>query len=253
MAFNLCQRIYPDPYASTADQNDSISPASCRLLAVKEGHIGVHLGPIEPGQDPLVGNPPGACPPGHPALPHHHYEMPDREAYLHDNAAHLGTCKPLPDPVYHSNSGFHYDRVPYHLGMNTGWYDPSGRGPEVQYGRYCPQFLLLPLFASCPYMTMYADNTTIHRQHETMGRSHYINSQLPLCSQHIAGYAEPSGGHESVPGGYREVPCYRTMSPGTAVPPSVEGGAKHSADIPGTHADDTAQPSEPLVHEAADK
>jgi len=43
------------------------------------------------------------------------------------------------------------------------------------------------------------------------------------------------------------------MSPGTVVPPSIEGGTKHSADIPGTHPDDTAQPSKPLVHEAADK
>ena len=96
MAFNLRQRIYPNAYASTTDPMDSVSAASHRLLAAKEGHIAIRSGDMEAGQDPLVGNPPGAWPPGHPPLPHHHYEMKmDREAYLHDNCAQLGPHKPV--------------------------------------------------------------------------------------------------------------------------------------------------------------
>ena len=104
MAFNLHRKIYPDTYASAADPKDSISPASCRLLATKEGHISIRSGPMEAGQDPLVGNPPGARPPGHLPLPHRHYEMPmDREVYPHDNPARLHTHKPLPDSAYHDD------------------------------------------------------------------------------------------------------------------------------------------------------
>ena len=96
MAFNLHQRIYPNAYASTTDPMDSMSAASHRLLAAKEGHIAIHSGDMEAGQDPLVGNPPGAWPPGHPPLPRHHYEMKmDREAYLHANCAQLGPHKPV--------------------------------------------------------------------------------------------------------------------------------------------------------------
>ena len=105
-----------------ADPMDSMSAASRRLLAAEEGHIAVHLGDMEAGQDPLVGNPPGAWPLGHLPLPRHHYEMQmDREAYLHDNRAWLGPHEPLPDPVYHGDGRFNYDGVPYHPGLNTGW------------------------------------------------------------------------------------------------------------------------------------
>jgi len=253
MAFNLRQRIYPDPYTSTADEKDLMSPASCRLLSAKEGHIGVHLGPIEPGQDSLVGNPPGA--PGHPSLPHRHYEMPmDREGFLHNNPACRGIHKPLLDPVYNDNGQFNYDGVPYHLGINTGWYDPSGRAPDGQYSRYHPQYLLPPPFASCPYMNMYAnDNPTMHCQPGTMARGHYTNPQLPLHSQHLVGYAEPSGSHEPIPGAYREAQYLHAMPPGPVAASSVEGGANQSADLSGTHPDDIAQQSEPLIHDAAAK
>lgn len=37
-----------------------------------------------------------------------------------------------------------------------------------------------------------------------MGRGHYPNPQLPIHSHYMAGYAEPSGGHELVAGAYRE-------------------------------------------------
>jgi len=253
-AFNLRRRIYPDTYASVADPKDSISPASCRLLATEEGHIGVRSGPMEAGQDPLVGNPPGARPPGHLPLPHHHYEMPmDRAVYPHDNPARLRTHEPLPDLAYHDDGRFNYEGAPYHLGINSGWYDPSGRGPDVQYGRYHPRFLLLPPFASRPYMNMYAnDNPAIHQQPGTMGRGHYTNPHLPLRSQHMTGYAEPSGAHEPVPGAYREA-YLRQMSPGTAAPPSIEGAANHSVDILGTHPDNFVHPSKPPIHDAADK
>ena len=43
------------------------------------------------------------------------------------------------------------------------------------------------------------------------------------------------------------------MSPGTAAPPGIEGGTRYSTDIPGTHPDGIAQPSEPPTHDAADK
>ena len=83
---------------------DSVSPASCRLLAAEEGHIIVRSGDMEAGQDPLVGNPPGAHLPGHPPLPRHHYKMQvDREAYLHNNTAWLGPHEPLPGLVYHGD------------------------------------------------------------------------------------------------------------------------------------------------------
>ena len=245
MAFNLRRRIYPDAYASTADPMDSVSPASCRLLAAKEGHIAVRSGDMEAGHDSLVNNPPGTRLPGHLPLPRCHYKMQvEREAYLHNNPARR-PHEPLPDPVYHSNDQFNYDRVPYHPGINTGWYDPSGRGPDVQYGRYHPQYLLPPPFASRPYMNMYAnDNLTMHWQAGTMGRSHYTNPLL--CSQHMAGYAEPSGSHEPGLGAYPEAQYHCPMAPGTMAPPSVEGGAKHHADTPGTHSDGISQPSEPL-------
>ena len=254
-AFNLHRRIYPNAYASTADPMDSVSAASCRLLAAEEGHIAVHSGDMEAGQDPLVGNPPGAWPPGHLPLPRHHYEMQmDREAYLHDNCAWLGPHEPLPDPVYCGDGRFNYNGVPYHPGLNTGWYDPSGRGPDVQYGRYHPQYLLPPPFAPRPYMNMYAnDNPAMHQQPGTLACGPYTNPQPPLHSQHMAGYAEPSGGHEQSPGGYQEAQYYHPISPGTVAPPSIEGDATHRADIPGTHSDGMSQPSEPLVHDAADK
>ena len=87
-AFNLHQRIYPDAYASMADPMDSISPASCRLLAAEEGHVTICLGDMEAGKDPLVGNPPGTRLLGHLPLPRRHYEMQiEREAYLHNNPA----------------------------------------------------------------------------------------------------------------------------------------------------------------------
>ena len=92
---------------------------------------------------------------------------------------------------------------------------------------------------------MYAnDNLTMHRQAGTMGCSHYTN--LPLHSQHMVGYAEPSGSHEPGLGAYQEAQYHCPMAPGTMAPPSVEGGAKHHADTPGTHSDGISQPSEPL-------
>ena len=52
-------------------------------------------------------------------------------------------------------------------------------------------------------MNMYTnDNLAIHRQPGTMGRRHYTNPHLPLHSQHMTGYAEPSSAHEPIPGAY---------------------------------------------------
>ena len=250
MAFNRRQRVYPDAYASMADPMDTISPASYRLRAAEEGYIGIRPGPLDPGQDSIIGDPPGGRSSGHLPLPHRHYAtVMDKEAYVPDNPnpGRLATREPLPDLVYHGDGPFDYDGIPYHHGTN--WYGPSARGPDVQYGRYHP-----PPFASRPYMNMYAnDNPTIHWQPGSMGRGHYTNPQFPLRGQPMAGYAEPSSGHEVVLGAYREARDYRAMSPGTAAPPGVEGGTRYSADIPGTHPDGIAQPSEPPTHNAADK
>ena len=62
----------------------------------------------------------------------------------------------------------------------------------------------------------------------------------------MAGYAEPSGSHEPGPGTYQEAQYHQ--SPGTVAPPSIKGGAKHRADIPGTRLDGMSQPSEPKAH-----
>lgn len=101
-------------------------------------------------------------------------------------------------------------------------------------------------------MNIYAnDNPTMLQQPGTMGCGHYTNP--PLHSQHMAGYAEPSSGHQPGPGAHQEAQYHCPMSPGTVAPPSVEGGAKHHADIPGTHSDGTSQPSEHLDRDAADR
>lgn len=84
-------------------------------------------------------------------------------------------------------------------------------------------------------MNMYVnDNPAIHQQPGMMEHGHYTNPQLPLSSQHMAGYAGPGDGHEPVPGAYQEAQYYHKISPGTAAPPSVKGAANHSVDIPAT-------------------
>ena len=245
MAFNRRRRVYPDAYASMVDPMDTISPASYRLRSAEEGYIGIRPGPLDPGQDSIIGDPPGGRPSGHPPL-HHYATAMDREAYVPDNPnpGWLATREPLPDPVYHDDGRFDYDGIPYRRGTN--WYGPSARGPDAHYGRYHP-----PPFASRPYMNMYAnDNPTIHRPPGSMGRGPYTNTQFPLRGQPMAGYAEPSSGQDVVLGAYREARDYHAMSPDTATPPGVEGGTRYSADIPDTHPDDIAQPFEPPPHDA---
>ena len=56
-----------------ADPMDTISPASYRLQAAEEGYIGIRPGPLDPGQDSIIGDPPGGCSSDHLPLPHRHY------------------------------------------------------------------------------------------------------------------------------------------------------------------------------------
>ena len=185
-AFNLSRRIYPlDSDVSLA----SVSPASGKLLAAEEGHIGASSGDGEMMLDSPVGDDLHLGQ-AHPPLPRRQYELPlSRDQ---DQPAH----GPLPDRIYSGDAQFGHEGIPFHLSsINPGWYDPLARGPEVRYGPYHPQFILPPPFASRQYAG-YANDPTIHLQSGAMERGHYANMPLPFHGPHTAEYVSPNGGRE---------------------------------------------------------
>ena len=199
-AFNLRQRQYPlVSDVSMAEPMAAISPASGKLLAAKEGHVG------ETRLDPPVGEHPrelhlGQVPPH---LPRLSYELPVNRNQ--DQPVH----GPLPNRMYSGDARYGHEAIPFHLaGINPGWYDPLGRGPDVRYSPYHPQFILPPPFAARQYAN-YPNDPTIHLQPSAMGRGHYANVPPPFHSPLATEYVSPNGGHE--PPAYRHAHLYDPM------------------------------------------
>jgi len=114
-----------------------------------------------------------------------------------------------------------------HLGaINTGWYDPLGRGAEVRYSPYHPQYILPPPFAPRQY-TSYANDPTIHLQPNAMGRGHYTNAPPPFHGPHATEYDNPNGDHESP--AYQHAHLYDPMSSNAAAVGPSQESTKHSA------------------------
>ena len=111
-----------------AEPMASISPASGKLLAAEEGHVGVSATVGETRLDPPVGEHPRELYLGqaHPPLPHHPYEVPlNRD---HDQPVH----GPVTDRMYNGDARYGHEGIPFHLAsINTSWYDPLARGPEA--------------------------------------------------------------------------------------------------------------------------
>jgi len=223
-AFNLRRRVYPlDRDVSMAEPTTSISPASGKLLAAEEGHIGVLSGVGETRLDPPVGEHPRELHLGQvrPPPPRHPYELGlNRD---HDQPIH----GPLPDRMYSGDARYGHEGILFHLaGIKAGWYDPPGlgRGPEARYGPYHSQYILPPPFASHQYAG-YANDPPIHLQH-AMGRGHYANAPPPF-HPHAAEYANPNGGRE--PPAYRHAHVYDPMPSNAGVGAGTQEGANHSA------------------------
>jgi len=276
------RRIYQDADTSTAKLPVTISPASGRLLASEEGHIGIHrvdketpLLPVgnpteapasavllaaEEGRDGIrsedrvtppdlsIGNPMAPSQARAPlagAMPHRPYEMLT-------SRDHTQLCPhgPFPEAMYRGDARL-YESMPYHLGPNPSWYNPPSRGPDVHYRPYHP-FILPPPFAS-HYAAMYGNDKsysdpTLHARPGTFGRGHYANIPPPFRAQHANEYAEPSGSHERPPGAYRE--HHYLTSSGADPGPSTRDGANHSAKP--TEGDTNAEPFDQHAREIAD-
>ncbi|KAI5985808.1 hypothetical protein EDC04DRAFT_2913640 [Pisolithus marmoratus] len=215
----------------------SLSTAS-RLVAAEEGYIGGSSGDGEMATD----SPAGECPgePNHSQthlpLPRYHYDMTmsrDQDQPMHLNS----------DRMYHGDDQFGYEGIPYPLGINSRWYDPSARGSDVCYGPYHPQYILPPPFATHHYLG-YTNNPIIHWQPPTRGPAHYTNAPLPFHSVHNADYANPSGGCELPAGPYRHAEVYGPKQPDAAAFPDTRGGTEHSMGTTVTSLSVTPDPSD---------
>ena len=176
-AFNLRRRVYPlDFNASMAEPTVAMSPASGRLLAAEEGHIGVYSGDEVMKLDPPVGK----------HLRELHLGQAHRPLPRHQEMS-------LPSRIYSGDAQFGHEGVLLHLGtINTGWYDPLGRGAEVRYSPYHPQYILPLPFAPRQY-TSYANDLMIHLQPNAMGHGHYANAPPPFHGPHATEYDNPNG------------------------------------------------------------
>ena len=222
-----------------AEPMASVSPASGKLLAAEEGHISISSGDGKMVLDPPVGEHPGELHLGQARspLPCHQYELPlsrDQDQPMHE---------PLPDRIYSWDARFGHEGIPFHLpSINSGWYDPLGRGPEVHYGPYHPhpQFILPPPFGSHQYAN-YANDLTIHLQPSVLGCGHYVNALPPFHGLHAVEYVNPSGSHE--PSAYRPAHHYNPMPSNAGVGLSTQENAKRSATVPEVVSDPSDLPA----------
>ncbi|KAI6098478.1 hypothetical protein F5141DRAFT_1066838 [Pisolithus sp. B1] len=189
IVFNLHQRIYPG--TSKAESTIPSSAASVRLLAVKEGYVG-----ISPGERGMEPEPPAEI---------------------------------ISSRMYSRDDQFSYDGIPYHPSMNPGWYDPSHRGSEVHYGPYHLQFILPPPFTVHHYPAHgYANDPTIHWPPSAKGFRCHTNVPPPFHGVHKTKYANVSGSCELPVRAYRQTQVYDSPSDASTLL-GTQGGLKHSA------------------------
>ena len=227
-----------------AEPTASISPASGKLLAAEEGHVGISAMVGETRLDPPVGKHPRELYLGqaHPPPPRHPYEVPlNRD---HDQPVH----GPITDRMYNGDAWYGHEGIPLHLAsINAGWYDSLARGPEARYGPYHPQFILPLPFASRQYAS-YVNDPTIHLQPSAMGRGHYANTPPPFRGPHTAEYA--NGGCE--PPAYRHAHLYDPMPSNAGMGSSPQESAHRSAGATVTHPEVVSDPSDLPAGDIAD-
>ena len=199
-----------------AEPTVAMSPASGRLLAAEEGHIGVYSGDEVMMLDPPVGK----------HLRELHLGQAHRPLPRHQETS-------LPSRIYSGDAWFGHEGVPLHLGaINTSWYDPLGRGAEVRYSPYHPQYILPLPFALRQY-TSYANDPMIHLQPNAMGHGHYANAPPPFHGPHATEYDNPNGDRESP--AYQHAHLYDPMSSNAAAVGPSQESTKHSAGGTVTH------------------
>ncbi|KAI6115356.1 hypothetical protein EDD16DRAFT_1708745 [Pisolithus croceorrhizus] len=222
-----CREIYPG--TSKAESTIPSSAASARLLAVKEGYVGVLPGERGMEPEPPAGESPGELYLGQPHLPLPHHQRDPQMNRDHWLWVNVGA-----DGMYSRDDQFSYDGIPYHPSMNPRWYDPSHRGSEVRYGPYHPQFILPPPYAAHRYPAhSYANDPTIHWPPGMKGFRHHTNVPPPFHGVHETEYANVSGSHELPVRAYQQTQVYDSLSNASALL-GTQGGLKHSA---GTHQD----------------
>ena len=235
-----------DSDVSMAEPTASISPASGKLLAAEEGHVGVSAVVGEMRLDPPVGEHPRELYLGqaHPPAPRHPYELSlNRD---HGQPMH----GPVPDRMYSGDARYGHDGNPFHLaGINAGWYEPLARGAEARYSPYHPQFIFPPPFASRQYAS-YVNDPTIHLQPSAMARGHYANAPPPFHGPYAAEYTNPNGGRE--PPAYRHANLYDPMPTNVGMGPSSRESANHSAGATVTCPEVISDPSELPAGDIAD-
>ncbi|KAI6160807.1 hypothetical protein EDD17DRAFT_1509903 [Pisolithus thermaeus] len=171
-------QIYPG--TSKAESTIPSSAASARLLAVKEGYVGVLPGERGMEQEPPAGESPGELYLGQPHLPLPHHQRDPQMNRDHWLWVNVGA-----DGMYSRDDQFSYDGIPYHPSMNPRWYDPSHRGSE---------FILPPPYAAHRYPAhSYANDPTIHWPPGMKGFRHHTNVPPPFHGVHETEYAnEPT-------------------------------------------------------------
>ncbi|KAI5985343.1 hypothetical protein EDD15DRAFT_2200653 [Pisolithus albus] len=150
------------------------------LLAAEEGSVGISVGNSEADPDPPMGEFPymGEA---HAPLPRrrHNLQM-NRDLQSQDQTPYVGG-----DGLYSGDEQFSYEGIPYHRSINPGWYDPSGRGSDIHYGTYHPQFILPPPFPPHRFPARgYANDPTIHWPHGARGSGHHAHAPLPFRGAH---------------------------------------------------------------------
>ena len=144
-----------------------------------------------------------------------------------EQGRHLGPLGPPPDSMCSEDAQFSYNVIPYHIGMNHTWYNPSGRGQDICYGPYPLRYILPPPFASHRYMG-FANDPEMHGQHGAMGHGPYVDPSQPFRGPHMAEYGDRSGSRDLPAGAYR--PGHNPTSSNTEAGPStIPDGTKRSA------------------------
>ena len=173
-----------------ADLLAPTSPTSGRLLATEEGLAAAASGDGETVWDPSMDEMSGELYQDQAFHPQYHrqYEVPINKDYqLQDQSSQ--PRGPPSDGMYGVDARFNYEGIPYHLGVNARWYDPSGR--DVCFGSYS-QYILPPLFAPHRYMG-YGNDLMMHLQAGALGHGPYANPLPPFHGPHPTEYGrEPS-------------------------------------------------------------
>ncbi|KIM60944.1 hypothetical protein SCLCIDRAFT_26273 [Scleroderma citrinum Foug A] len=186
-----CNQMPRTACAEAVPHKAAIPPSSGRLLDAEEGWVD----------------------------PHSQFER--------EQGRRLGLLGPPLDSMCSEDAQFGYDVIPYHIGMNHAWYNPSGRGQDVHYGPYPSRYILPPPFASHRYMG-FTNDLEMHGQHGAMGHGPYVDPPQPFRGPHMAEYSDRSGSRDPPAGAYR--PGHNPMSSNAEAGPStIPDGTKCSA------------------------